>query len=165
MTITRATFLGGLLTVVGAPFLVAWQSPRVPSFTMAGHSMDPTLHNGQIISYDLASYRHSRPRRGDIIVFTTPFDTTRTGIKRVIGLPGETVLVHRGTIFINDRPLSEPYIPAAYRAAYEMPAVTVPPHVLFVLGDNRKHSFDSHSWGQTYPLQEKLVLGRARLRR
>jgi len=135
----------------------------VQPFRVDGHSMDPTLHNGEFILVDKVSYRIGQPHRGDIVVFKYPGDQTQDFIKRVIGLPGDQVKVAAGTVYVNGRPLPERYLPAANKPAYDMAAYKVPAHVLFVLGDNRNNSYDSHAWGQTTPLDESLVIGRARV--
>lgn len=119
-------------------------------------SMQPTLYAGNFVIVNKIAYWLQPPRRGDIIVFKYPPDPNREPyIKRVIGLPGEQVRVSDGTVFINDLPLSEPYIsaPPRYEGVWE-----VPPGTLFVLGDNRNSSSDSHTWGMV-PLEN--VIGKA----
>jgi signal peptidase I len=140
----------------------------VQPFRVDGHSMDPTLHDSEFILVDKVSYRIGQPQRGDIVVFKFPGDTTRDFIKRVIGVPGDTVAVKNSTVYVNGRPLPESYLPAIQDPNYTFPdpgakPYKVPPNVLFVLGDNRNNSYDSHSWGIEYPLSENLVVGRALL--
>ena len=84
------------------------------------------------------------PRRGDVIVFRFPLDTSRDFIKRVIGVPGDTVEVRDGKVFINGDPLVENYILST--PDYTYPPKTVPEGQYFVLGDNRRNSYDSHAW-------------------
>ena len=94
------------------------------------------------------------PKRGDIVVFEYPVDRTKDFIKRAIGLPGETVRIHDKKVFINDRPLDEPYatftdpkiLPAVVGPRDNMGPVVVPPDSLFVMGDNRDESYDSRFW-------------------
>lgn len=119
-------------------------------------SMQPTLFAGDFIVVNKLAYRLGTPGRGDVIIFHYPPDPNREPyIKRVIGLPGETVRVLNGDVYINDDPLNEPYISASpgYHGTW-----TVPDDALFVLGDNRNSSSDSHSWG-TVPLAN--VIGKA----
>ena len=120
-----------------------------------GFSMRPTLEDGQYVLVNKMAYRASVPEHGDIIVFHFPIDPEQDFIKRVIGIPGDTVLIKNGEVFVNDIRLDEPYIAAAPRYS----AVShVADNQLFVLGDNRNDSSDSHSWGE---VPFKNVVGRA----
>lgn len=107
-------------------------------------SMQPTLHEGQFILVNKLAYRLGEYDRGDVVVFHYPGSPPQDFIKRVIGLPGDTVEVQGGVVIVNGQPLNEPYIaaPPAYSSTW-----LVPENQLFVLGDNRNQSFDSHSWG------------------
>ncbi len=119
-------------------------------------SMQPTLYAGNFVIVNKIAYMLNTPGRGDVIVFKNPKDPSlEPYIKRIIGLPGDTVRVTGGTVFINDEPMSEPYIsaPPTYEGAW-----TVPPESLFVLGDNRNSSSDSHAWGMV-PMQN--IIGKA----
>jgi len=126
-------------------------------------SMVPTLAVGDRLVVEKVSYRLHPPQFGDIIVFDPPpqlqeygFTKDQAFIKRVIGLPGQTVKVTGGKVYVNDRPLTEPYIAAP--PDYTLPPVKVPPGQLFVMGDNRPNSNDSHVWGF---LPQHNVIGRA----
>ncbi len=96
----------------------------------------------------------SIPKRGDIVVFQYPVDPSKDFIKRAIGLPGETVRIQNKKVFINDRPIDEPYatytdpkvLPAGTSPRDNMGPVVVPPDSLFVMGDNRDESYDSRFW-------------------
>ncbi|MEM1252371.1 MAG: signal peptidase I [Cyanobacteria bacterium P01_H01_bin.21] len=130
------------------------------------NSMDPTLHIGDRLLIEKVSYRFHTPHRGDIVVFEPPPQLQAIGyrreqafIKRVIGLPGDTLVVQQGRVYRNDQPLDEPYILASPN--YEMAPVTVPKNALFVMGDNRNDSNDSHIWG-FLPIEN--VIGHATLR-
>lgn len=119
-------------------------------------SMQPTLYAGNFVIVNKLAYKLGTPGRGDVIIFHYPPDPDREPyIKRVIGLPGDHVTVENGGVFVNDVPLREPYIAAPPR--YENSWV-VPPDSLFVLGDNRNSSSDSHSWGM---VPVKNVIGKA----
>ena len=120
-----------------------------------GSSMEPTLHSGAYVLVNKLSYRLGQPTYGDIIVFYYPRDPGQEYIKRVIGLPGDQLEVVDGKVYVNSRLLDEPYIAAApiYPGSW-----TVPDDSLFVFGDNRNNSSDSHTWG---PLPISYVVGKA----
>ena len=121
-------------------------------------SMQPTLYAGDFVIVNKISYLFGDADRGDIVVFRYPPDPEREPyIKRVIGLPGDEVNVSNGQVLVNDMPLNEPYINAS--PSYEGSWV-VPENSLFVLGDNRNSSSDSHSWGMV-PVDN--VIGKAEL--
>jgi len=129
-------------------------------------SMTPTLAVGDRLLVEKVSYRLHPPTNGDIVVFEPPpqlqeygYQASQAFIKRVIGLPGQQVQVSRGKVYVNGEPLAENYILEAPQ--YEMPPVTVPTGQLFVMGDNRNDSNDSHVWG-FLPIEN--VIGRAALR-
>ena len=120
-----------------------------------GYSMTPTLQNGEYILVNKLAYKTGEPQRGDIVVFVFPVNPQEDLIKRVIGLPGETVSIHNGVVSVNGVPLTEPYIasPPAYDGDW-----IVQDGQLIVLGDNRNDSRDSHQWG-LLPIEN--VIGRA----
>lgn len=121
-----------------------------------GFSMKPTLQDGEFVLVNRLAYHFGAPERGDIIVFHFPLDpASQDLIKRVIGLPGDTITVNAGVVSINGQPLQEPYIAAAPIYSGEW---VVPPDELFVMGDNRNDSSDSHSWGML-PFNE--IVGKA----
>lgn len=146
------------------------------NFIVDGASMVPSFHNGELLIVNRLAYRtfdvswvpgvdesewrpFGEPRMGDVIVFRFPRDPSRDFIKRVIALPGQSVEVHAGTVYVDGQALTETYIADA--PAYTYGPETVPPGQLFVLGDNRNNSYDSHSWGM---LDQSLIIGRADLR-
>ena len=120
-----------------------------------GFSMVPTLQDGEYILVSKLSYKTGTPARGDIIVFSLPTDQRQDLIKRVIGLPGETVSIQNGTVSINGKILTETYIAQEPQYNGEW---TVPDGQLFVLGDNRNNSKDSHQW-RFLPMEN--VIGKA----
>lgn len=137
-----------------------------------GYSMRPTLDNSEYVLINRLAYLRGNYQRGDIIVFRPPMypeanfwqrifglpnfnDKYEDYIKRIIGLPGENVRITNGAVFINNVPSVEPYIAAPPDYSGEW---TVPQGQLFVLGDNRNNSADSHVWG-FLPL--KNILGKA----
>ncbi|MGH2442407.1 MAG: signal peptidase I [Chloroflexota bacterium] len=130
------------------------------NFKVEGYSMFPNLHNGEYILVNKVDYLLHPPHRGDIIVFqATPAGAPdKDYIKRVIGLPGETVAVHNNFVWINGHKLIEPYISTLNRPAYTWGPAVVPPNDYFVLGDNRNDSADSHIWRW---LPKKYIIGKA----
>jgi signal peptidase I len=128
-----------------------------------GTSMLPRLHDGERIFVNkLIYYGLPDIERGDIIVFWYPKDPTKSYIKRVIGLPGETVQIRAGRIFVNGKELKEPYLDPTLDAAPEdKPPTYIEPHFYFVMGDNRDNSSDSRSWGL---VPEKYIYGKALFR-
>lgn len=130
------------------------------NFKVEGDSMYPNLHNGEYILVNKIDYMIHSPHRGDIIVFQAvpAGQPDKDFIKRVIGLPGESVAVHNDSVYVNGHRLNEPYISAFYRPTYTWGPKTVPPNDYFVLGDNRNNSQDSHLWGW---LPKQYIIGRA----
>ena len=130
-------------------------------------SMEPTLQVNDRLIVEKISYRLGSPQRGDIVVFWPPAELTPEGqrpnafIKRVVGLPGETLEVVDGRVLINDEPFSEDYIkaPPNYRWGPEL----VPAESFIVFGDNRNNSVDSHAWNEPF-LPEEQIIGRAVVR-
>jgi signal peptidase I len=120
-----------------------------------GASMEPTLATGEYLVVNRMSYRLGTPQRGDIIVFHFPGNPQEEYIKRVIGLPGDEVEVKNGTVYVNGQPLDETYLDTTtnYTDSWK-----IPEGQLFVLGDNRNNSSDSHNWG-TVPME--YVVGKA----
>lgn len=120
-----------------------------------GFSMEPTLHDGEFVIVNKLAYRFGDFEHGDVIVFRPPLDPSQEYIKRVIGLPGDTVKVDNGEVYVNGTEIDEPYVASApnYQAEWNVPMDSV-----FVLGDNRNNSSDSHSWG---PVPLENVVGRA----
>jgi len=120
-----------------------------------GYSMEPTLNSGEFVFVNKLAYRIGEPKRGDVIVFHYPRDPKQEYIKRIIGLPGDHLQVSNGTIYVNGNPITEPYIAASPQYQNEW---DVPENTLFVLGDNRNNSSDSHNWG---PVPMDYVIGKA----
>jgi signal peptidase I len=147
------------------------------NYIVDGASMVPTFEDSDFLIVNRLAYRSfdfswvpgvdenewrpfGTPRPGDVIVFAyQQSPTERDFIKRVIALPGQTVEVTGGVTYVDGVPLTEPYI--AQAPAYTYPPTEVQPGTLFVLGDNRNNSFDSHSFG---PIPADSVVGRADLR-
>jgi signal peptidase I len=116
------------------------------------NSMYPTLETGDRLVVEKISYRFHPPIKGDIVVFEPPsqlilqgYDRSQAFIKRTIATAGQTVAVKNGTVYVDDRPLQEKYI--AESPKYDLETVRVPEGSIFVMGDNRNNSNDSHIWG------------------
>lgn len=133
-------------------------------FIVSGESMAPSFGSGDYLIVDEISYRFSEPQRGDVIVFSWPKDEKQRFIKRIIGLPMETVDVSNGQVKIieNDNTfiLDEKYLPSDLKT-YGDANITLQADEFFVLGDNRERSYDSRSWGV---VPRENIIGKAFLR-
>jgi signal peptidase I len=133
------------------------------AFYIPSRSMAPTLNVSDRIIVNKFAYRLGEPVRHDVVVFRAPKEASRgineeekDFVKRVIGLPGDVIEVHGGTTYINGKPDPLSCLPEPVH--YDLPPTTVPEGKLFVLGDNRNHSNDSHAWGV---LDRELIIGKA----
>jgi signal peptidase I len=115
------------------------------SFVIVEHCMEPNLHEGERLLVNKVVYHFHDPERGDVIILDPPFETDEVYIKRIIGLPGDTVEVKDGAVYINGTKLDEPYIKEP--PSYTFPLTEIPEDEYFVLGDNRNNANDSHRWG------------------
>ena len=128
--------------------------------------MEPTFDSGQYLIVDQISYRLTEPRRGEVIIFRFPKDPSKFYIKRIIGLPGETVKLEGKTITIIDEHnpeglvLTEPYLESD-KTRNDFLTTTLGEGEYFVLGDNRRASSDSRIWGS---LKKELIVGKALIR-
>lgn len=139
------------LVVFGAIFALIYLFIAQPH-KVSGNSMFPTFYNGDYILTDKISYRIGQPKYGDVIVLQNPKDESQDFIKRIIGLPGDTVMVQDQQVFRNGSLLTENYLPAGtktYPGSFLPEGTTykVDPGKYFALGDNREHSSDSREWG------------------
>src|ERR1700719_2115729 len=114
-----------------------------------GTSMMPALTDQERIFINKFTYRFGSGNieRGDLVVFFFKLDLTKSYIKRVIAIPGDTVRIDKGTVYVNSQRLDEPYVPAEYRDAQSLSPVIVPQDNCFVLGDRRSSSSASRAWG------------------
>ncbi len=139
----QVIFLALILTFILRSYVV--EARQIPS-----GSMQPTLQIGDRLLIDKIVFKFSELNRKDIVVFAPPPEAQvgnlrNDFIKRIIGLPGDTIEVTGGKVLVNGQRLTEPYI--AQRPAYDYGPVTVPDGSVFVMGDNRNNSLDSHAWG------------------
>jgi signal peptidase I len=136
----------------------------VQNFNVEGPSMEPTLHNGELILVDKWSYFFRAPQRGDVIVFVAPPHPDQDYVKRIIGIPGDHVIVDDTKVYVDGVLLNETYVsppdqgnPFNYKGVYNQ---VIPPGMYFVLGDDRIRSSDSRDWGL---VPRANIIGRAAL--
>lgn len=153
----EAILVAVLITLFVRTFIA--QAFRIPS-----GSMLPTLLIGDQLLVDKLVYRFHQPKRGDIVVFKYPEDESRDFIKRIIGLPGDTIEVRNKTVFLNGAPLDDIWGHHDESDGFRIPVrddfgpVTVPRGHYFMMGDNRENSQDSRFWGY---LEHDKIIGRA----
>jgi signal peptidase I len=143
------------VALASAIVLFAYQPVRVE-----GSSMMPALVDDERLFINKFLYRLGvgEVQRGDLVVFQSPTEPGKSYIKRIIGLPGDTVELRGGVVWLNGGQLEEPYVPAEYRDQSNLEPVRVPPGHYFVLGDHRNASNDSRVWG---PVPKQTIYGKA----
>ncbi len=117
-------------------------------FVVSGSSMEPNFHDGEYLFVQKLSYDFHNPHRGDVVVFKYPLDKSVDYIKRIIGLPGDNIMIKDGTLSVNGQVLTEHYLAAGQKTVLlngstDVYQITVPPNQYFMMGDNRDHSADS----------------------
>jgi signal peptidase I len=136
----------------------------VQNFNIEGTSMEPSLHNQELILVDKWTYLFRPPARGDVVVFIAPPNPSQDYIKRVIGLPGDTITIQNTTVIVDGVTLNETYVdPRNQGNMYDYKNIrnmVIPPNDYFVLGDNRRGSSDSRDWGL---VPKQNIIGRAAL--
>lgn len=128
----------------------------VQSFRVDGPSMEPGLHTDEFVLVNQVAYLFSAPRRGDVIVFHYPLDTSKDFIKRIIGVPGDTVQTTSSEVIVDGQVIHEPYISQPFNFVSQ--TWKLGPNQYFVMGDNRDNSLDSRTWG---PLDRSYIVGKA----
>ncbi len=152
ITITSLVLVFAIRTYIAQPFVVS------------GDSMIPTFHTGEYLIVDQLSYRFKGPQRQDVVIFRYPVMPSKFFIKRIIGLPGETIKIENGKVFVkeinqeNFFELEENYIELKKVDRLE---ITLSDNQYFVMGDNRLASLDSRIWG---PLEKDYIVGKAFVR-
>ena len=144
-----AVFLGLILVVI----IFLFQPVKVE-----GTSMAPLLTDQERIFINKVVYRFEPIERGDVVVFWYPLDRSKSFIKRVIGLPGETIEIRGGRLYVNAKELGEPYVPAMYLDGSNYGPVQIPVGNYFVMGDHRDSSNDSRVFG---PVPRQYIYGKA----
>jgi signal peptidase I len=154
-TSVRAWLRDLLLSVGVSAFIIIflYQPVRVE-----GTSMLPNLEDQDRLFINKFAFRVGEIHRGDVVVFRYPKDQTKNYIKRVIGLPGDTVQIEHGSVIVNGKLLREPYVPARYTDDRSQPTMLIPMGEYFVLGDHRNISSDSREFG---PVERELIYGKA----
>jgi len=144
-----------IISVVVSFFIITFLYQPVK---VEGTSMAPRLRDQDRLFINKFAYNFEKIGRDDVVVFYYPRDVQKSYIKRIIGLPGDTVRIEDGQVFVNGQPLDEPYVPDRYRDVRSMEALKVPPGEYFVMGDHRSISSDSRDFG---PVERKLIYGKA----
>ena len=155
-SLPTSVFVREILETLLFTFFIIWLvKSATQNFRIEGSSMLPTLHEGQYLIINKLAYFLDEPSRGDIIVLHFPNDRSRDFIKRIVGLPGDTIDIHNGEVRVNGNLLDEPYIkdPPSNNQTWVVPAGQY-----FVMGDNRLSSSDSRSWSY---LPEGDIIGKA----
>ncbi len=134
----------------------------VQNFNIEGTSMEPSLHNSELILVDKWTYLFHPPQRGDVIVFKAPPSLSQDYIKRIIGVPGDRITINSTTVIVDGVTLNETYVaPANQGNIFDYKHISnmlVPANSYFVLGDNRRGSSDSRDWGF---VPKQYIIGRA----
>ena len=123
-----------------------------------GTSMLPVLEDQDRLFINKLAYRVGEIHRGDVVVFLYPHDHEKSYIKRVIALPGDTLRIDHGQVYVNDARVEESYVPRQFADDRSQPEMTVPKHEYFVMGDHRSVSSDSRDFG---PVDRELIYGKA----
>jgi signal peptidase I len=131
------------------------------AFRVQGASMQPLLHDDERIIVNKFLYRFQSIERGDIVVFWYPRDPSVSFIKRVVALPGDTVEIRHGALYVNSRQVEESYVASRFKDDDSYPPTEVKRGYYFVLGDHRNSSNDSRNWGD---VPEKYIYGKAMFR-
>ncbi len=144
-----------LISVVVSFFIITFLYQPVK---VEGTSMAPQLHDQDRLFINKFAYNFEKIERDDVVVFYYPRDTQKSYIKRVIGLPGDTVRIVDGRVLVNGRAIDEPYVPERYQDVRSMDEFKVPAGEYFVMGDHRSISSDSRDFG---PVARHLIYGKA----
>jgi len=154
------------IVIISLAIIIPIRYFLVQPFFVKGASMENTFDDGDYILIDEISYRFAQPQRGDVIIFRYPLDQSQFFIKRVVGLPEETVEIKNDQVIIHNKQhpegftLNEPYLMPIQHTIGDL-RIKLDPNEYFVLGDNRLQSSDSRRWG---PVNRSLITGRVFLR-
>lgn len=158
-----------LAAIVAATIVILFVFETV---SVDGTSMYRTLHNNDRLIVEKVTYRFRKPVRGDIVVFKCPSDTSKKFIKRVIAVGGDKIKIDNDKVYVNDRPIDEPYTYYIKPTdnileddrIHNFKETTVPSGTIFVLGDNRYDSLDSRFKDEVGFVSDKLIIGKEFLR-
>jgi signal peptidase I len=145
-----------LITIVIALLIFLAARATIQTYVVVMTSMEPNFHEGQRLVVNKVVYTFDEPERGDVVIFKAPDRQQEDFIKRIIAIPGDTVEVKNGAVYLNGIELDEPYIESP--PSYTMAKLEVPVNNYFVLGDNRNHSNDSH---HGWLLPRENIIGKA----
>lgn len=153
------------IAIIGAILIVIRFFVAEPH-KVSGSSMVPNFHDGDYIITNKLAMRFSPPERGEVVILQNPKNPDQVFIKRIIALPGEQINISGGQVYINNNPLSEPYLPSgtstqAGAFLVENEAIVIPDGQYFLMGDNRNGSSDSREWGL---VRKELLIGQALFR-
>jgi signal peptidase I len=123
-----------------------------------GTSMQPELRDQDRLFINKFAYHFENITRGDVVVFHYPRDPEKSYIKRIIALPGDTLDIDEGRVYVNGKRVDEPYVPKRYRDSRSVPEMVIPANEYFVMGDHRSISSDSRDFG---PVDRDLIYGKA----
>jgi signal peptidase I len=151
-----SAWMRDLMFSVAVSFLIItflYQPVRVE-----GTSMMPELRDQERLFINKFAYHFEQVHRDDVVVFLYPRDHSKSYIKRVIAEPGDTIRIDSGQVFVNDKPIAEPYVPERYRDQRSYPETKLAANEYFMMGDHRSISSDSRDFG---PVERKLIYGKA----
>ncbi len=154
--VNASSWLRDLLFSIVVSFLIItflYQPVRVE-----GTSMMPELHDQERLFINKYAYRFEPVRREDVVVFLYPRDHQKSYIKRVIAVPGDTVRIDDGEVYVNGKAIAEPYVPSEYQDERSYPQISLAANQYFVMGDHRSISSDSREFG---PVDRSLIYGKA----
>lgn len=153
----RATFELTKWFILAALLIYVLHSFVITVYIVSGESMVPNLNNGDFVLVDKVKYDFVDPQRGDVVVVRYPGDPeNKYYVKRIIGLPGETVKVSGGNVYIDDQLLEERYLDEQVKTEPDS-VYNIPPSEYFTVGDNRSVSSDSRVWGSA---ERRFIMGR-----
>ena len=156
MSEKHTRFLREIIEIVTLTLLILFIIRfAIQSFRTDGQSMEPNFHSNEYVLVNKVTYLLQQPQRGDVVVFHYPFDIHQDFIKRLIGLPGDTIHITGTTVTINGQTIREPYIRVPFNL--ENKTWKLGANQFFVMGDNRDNSLDSRTWG---PLDRSYIIGK-----
>lgn len=148
-----------VIIVAAASIFIIYRFVAQP-FLVQGASMEPNFYDGNYLIVDEVTYRFQSPARGEVIVFHNPTNEKEFYIKRIIGLPGERIVIKGSNVSADGAMINEIYLPSDLKFNNDID-ITLKSDEYFVMGDNRLHSFDSRIWG---PLKKDKIVGAVRVR-